>query len=174
MPSNATLRRQRFLGGTLGAIVLGFALTYHFFPGLFHVQPDQAPKRAMSLGGVMPASGLQPERASAIDELNAGPPLTLAPTAVIVSRNSSNAQLGCLGVRAASLDAEHCQSQVLFTRQRGFADFLHAALREEPSCSPSVARTLLHRSMSRLTMAKPPSPMSSHLRTSCRCACKPR
>jgi formylglycine-generating enzyme required for sulfatase activity len=93
MPSNATLRRQRFFGGALGAIVLGFALTYHFSPGLFHVQPDQAPKRAMSLGGVIPASGLQPERALAIDELNAGPPLTLAPTAVIVARNSSNANL---------------------------------------------------------------------------------
>ncbi|MEO9080357.1 MAG: SUMF1/EgtB/PvdO family nonheme iron enzyme, partial [Rhodanobacter sp.] len=110
MPSNATLRRQRFLGGTLGAIVLGFALTYHFFPGLFHVQPDQAPKRAMSLGGMVPASGLQPERVSAIDELNAGPPLTLAPTAVIVARNSSNANL------PAQAKADTPAVQVLLSR----------------------------------------------------------
>ncbi|KRE86919.1 sulfatase-modifying factor protein [Rhodanobacter sp. Soil772] len=93
MPNNATLRRQRTLGGALGVIVLGFALTYHFFPRLFHVDPTQAPRRSMSLGAATPGSGLQPERVSAINELNAGPPLTLAPTAVIVARNSKNANL---------------------------------------------------------------------------------
>jgi formylglycine-generating enzyme required for sulfatase activity len=93
MPNNATLRRQRTLGGALGVIVLGFALIYHFFPRLFHVNPTQAPRRSMSLGAATPGSGLQPERVSAISELNAGPPLTLAPTAVIVARNSKNANL---------------------------------------------------------------------------------
>lgn len=43
MPNNTNLRRQRALGGALGVIVLGFALTYHFFPQLFHVNPTQAP-----------------------------------------------------------------------------------------------------------------------------------
>jgi hypothetical protein len=42
MPNNANLHRQRFLGGALGVIVLGFALTYHFFPRLFHVSPGAA------------------------------------------------------------------------------------------------------------------------------------
>jgi len=93
MPNNATLRRQRTLGGALGVIVLGFALIYHFFPRLFHVDPTQAPRRSMSLGAATSGSGLQPERMSAINELNAGPPLTLAPTAVIVARNSKNANL---------------------------------------------------------------------------------
>ena len=93
MPNNATLRRQRTLGGALGVIVLGFALIYHFFPRLFHVDPTQAPRRSMSLGAATSGSGLQPERVSAINELNAGPPLTLAPTAVIVARNSKNANL---------------------------------------------------------------------------------
>ena len=93
MPNNATLRRQRTLGGALGVIVLGFALTYHFFPRLFHVNPIQAPRRSMSLGAATPGSGLQPERVSAISELNAGPPLTLAPTAVIAARSSKNASL---------------------------------------------------------------------------------
>ena len=93
MPNNATLRRQRTLGGALGVIVLGFALTYHFFPRLFHVNPIQAPRRSMSLGAATPGSGLQPERVSAISELNAGPPLTLAPTAVIAARSSKNANL---------------------------------------------------------------------------------
>ncbi len=93
MPSNATLRRQRFLGGALGVIVLGFALAYHFFPRLFHVDPTQAPRRSMSLGAVAPAAEVSPERAAAINERNAGPPITLAPTAVIAARNSKSADL---------------------------------------------------------------------------------
>jgi formylglycine-generating enzyme required for sulfatase activity len=93
MPSNATLRRQRALGGALGVLVLGFALVYHFFPRVFHVDPTQAPRRSMSMGAMAPASRLQPERASAINELNAGPPLTLAPTAVIAARSTKNANL---------------------------------------------------------------------------------
>ncbi|MHB1059366.1 MAG: formylglycine-generating enzyme family protein [Rhodanobacter sp.] len=93
MPNNATLRRQRALGGALGVIVLGFALLYHFFPRLFHVDPTQAPRRSMSLGAAAPGSGLQPERMSAANELNAGPPLTLAPAAVIAARSTKNANL---------------------------------------------------------------------------------
>jgi formylglycine-generating enzyme required for sulfatase activity len=93
MPNNATLHRQRTLGGALGVIVLGFALTYHFFPRLFHVDPTQAPRRSMSLGAAPPGSGLRPERGSAISELNAGPPLTLAPAAVIAARSGKNANL---------------------------------------------------------------------------------
>ena len=96
MPNNANLHRQRFLGGALGVIVLGFALTYHFFPQLFHVSPVQQPQRSMSLGTAVPASGLRPERVAAISELNAGPPLTLAPAAVIAARNS------CVWVRIAA------------------------------------------------------------------------
>ena len=93
MPSNATLRRQRTLGGAFGVIVLGFALTYHFFPRLFHVDPTQMPRRSMSMGAAAPASGLQPERVSAVDELNAGPPLTLAPAEVIAAHSKRNASL---------------------------------------------------------------------------------
>jgi formylglycine-generating enzyme required for sulfatase activity len=93
MPNNAILRRQRALGGGLGVLVLGFALLYHFFPRVFHVDPAQAPRRSMSMGTVAPASGLQPERLSAIGELDAGPPLTLAPAAVIAARGSHDANL---------------------------------------------------------------------------------
>ncbi|WEN14155.1 SUMF1/EgtB/PvdO family nonheme iron enzyme [Rhodanobacter sp. AS-Z3] len=93
MPNNATLNRQRFLGGALGVTVLAFALTYHFFPGFFHVNPAEAPRRSMTLGALVPASGLQPERVAAISELNAGPPLTLAPAEVIAARNSKKADL---------------------------------------------------------------------------------
>ena len=93
MPRNAILRRQRLFGGVLGLCVLGVALTYHFFPQWFHVAPGRAPQRAMNLGGVLPGGDLPPQRVAAINELNAGPPLTLAPTAVIVARNRMNAKL---------------------------------------------------------------------------------
>jgi formylglycine-generating enzyme required for sulfatase activity len=92
MPSNATLRRQRALGGGLGIAVLACALTYHFFPRVFHVDPEQAPHRAMSLGVAQPENQ-QPGRVSAIAELNAGPPLTLAPAAVIAARGGESATL---------------------------------------------------------------------------------
>ncbi|OOG64853.1 sulfatase-modifying factor protein [Rhodanobacter sp. B04] len=93
MPSNATLHRQRTLGGTLGVIVLGCALVYHFFPRVFHVNPAEAPPRSMSLGTALPGSPQQPERAAVIAEINAGPPLTLAPAAVIAARSGRNAHL---------------------------------------------------------------------------------
>jgi formylglycine-generating enzyme required for sulfatase activity len=93
MPSNATLHRQRTLGGALGIVVLGCALTYHFFPRVFHVEPTQAPRRSMSMGTTMPGNQLQVEQVTAAAEINAGPPMTLAPTAVIVARSSRRANL---------------------------------------------------------------------------------
>ncbi len=88
MPKNSTLRRQRAAGGALGVLVLAFALTYHFFPGLLHVDPTRAPQRSMSMGVVEPRGTTRPVRAASIDELNAGPPLTLAPTAVTAARHA--------------------------------------------------------------------------------------
>lgn len=93
MPKNATLRRQRAAGGALGVLVLAFALTYHFFPRLLHVDPTQVPRRSMSLGVVAPGTTQPPSHNSMIDEANAGPPLTLAPTAVIAARNRGRADL---------------------------------------------------------------------------------
>ena len=89
MPKNATLRRQRAAGGALGVLVLAFALTYHFFPRVFHVDPTQAPRRSMSLGGVSPGQTPPNARAASGDELNAGPPLTLAPAAVAAARHGA-------------------------------------------------------------------------------------
>ena len=93
MPKNATLRRQRAAGGVFGVLVLAFALTYHFFPGLLHVEPAQMPRRSMSLGAAPPGTSAAVRPASVADEVNAGPPLTLAPTAVIVARKRGAADL---------------------------------------------------------------------------------
>ncbi len=70
----------------MGVLVLAFALTYHFFPHVFHVDPDQMPQRAMPLGVSSPGGVLVHARAPGMDEINAGPPLTLAPTAVTLAR----------------------------------------------------------------------------------------
>ncbi len=87
MPKNATLRRQRAAGGVFGVLVLAFALTYHFFPRLLHVDPTQIPQRSMSLGAAAPVPTAPPRRPSVIDQVNAGPPMSLAPTAVIAARS---------------------------------------------------------------------------------------
>ena len=93
MPSNETVRRQRALGGAVGVLVLGFALSYHFYPRLFHVDPSQlAQRQAMSnafeLPGANPASASSSAAAAQAlaSQANAGPPLTLAPTDVIARR----------------------------------------------------------------------------------------
>lgn len=88
MPNPTNIDRQRALGGALGVIVLGFALTYHFFPRVFHVNPeDVTPRRSMSLGVAQPTATAS-SATSVVDrgEIDAGPPLTLAPTAVIAAR----------------------------------------------------------------------------------------
>jgi formylglycine-generating enzyme required for sulfatase activity len=110
MPSNATLHRQRTLGGALGIVVLGCALTYHFFPRVFHVEPTQAPRRSMSMGTTLPGNQPQVEQVSVAAEINAGPPMTLAPTAVIVARSSRKANL------PEQLSADPPDVQALLTR----------------------------------------------------------
>ncbi len=93
MPSNQTVRRQRTLGGALGVAVLGSALLYHFFPRVFHVDPATvAPRHSMPIGVSSPAYPRPNGSDSSQAELDAGPPLTLAPTEVIAARMSKRNQ----------------------------------------------------------------------------------
>lgn len=89
MPNNETVRRQRAIGGTLGVAVLGFALFYHFFPQALHVRPTQNTARSPMRGqpAVM-GFDQRPQAAPAavISEIDAGPPIMLASTAVIAAR----------------------------------------------------------------------------------------
>lgn len=91
MPSKETVQRQRAFGGGVGVLVLAFGLTYHFFPRLFHVSPEEVANPPSLPMGRNQSSF--PARASSVvpsaqEELNAGPPLTLAPTEVIAARLS--------------------------------------------------------------------------------------
>ncbi|NII09387.1 formylglycine-generating enzyme family protein [Oleiagrimonas sp. C23AA] len=96
MPSSESDRRQRALGGAIGSALLGFALVYHFFPGLLHVQRGGTRNNATPVSGSMsPLMGFEqrPEasrpKRPADAELDAGPPLSLAPSAVIRKRMAS-------------------------------------------------------------------------------------
>ena len=95
MPSKETVLRQRAFGGALGVVLLGMALVYHFFPRVFHVDPAQvAPRRSMSVGPMTPSSFGTRTALPDASEVDAGPPLTLAPTDVIVARMTArNTQL---------------------------------------------------------------------------------
>jgi formylglycine-generating enzyme required for sulfatase activity len=94
MPSNETVRRQRTLGGALGVAVLGAALVYHFFPRVFHVDPATLTAHRPVSGSFPQAGGQRPARTPLNAELDAGPPLTLAPAAVIAARmDQGNPQL---------------------------------------------------------------------------------
>jgi formylglycine-generating enzyme required for sulfatase activity len=93
MPSSKSERRQRALGGVIGVVVLVLAMLYHFFPGLLHVQRDETRLQGSSSMQMMaPPLGFEqrpqaaPGTARSSDELHAGPPLSLAPHAVIAAR----------------------------------------------------------------------------------------
>lgn len=87
MPSKETVQRQRALGGAVGVVVLGLALVYHFFPRVFHVEPStSATHRAMNLGPAPSAGPVPAAPQPGVAEVDAGPPVTLAPTDVIVAR----------------------------------------------------------------------------------------
>ncbi|GAB3790195.1 formylglycine-generating enzyme family protein [Dyella agri] len=88
MPSNTTLHRQRTLGGVVGILVLAFGLGYHFFPRLLHVEPGEVVRRSVPAAPAAAPGGASTVNEPAAEELNAGPPLTLAPTAVIAARLS--------------------------------------------------------------------------------------
>ncbi|KAF1003424.1 MAG: Serine/threonine-protein kinase pkn1 [Luteibacter sp.] len=89
MPNTETVRRQRAIGGALGVAVLAFALFYHFFPQLLHVQPSQNTPRSPLRGQATTMGFDQRPQAAApamTSELDAGPPIMLAPASVIAAR----------------------------------------------------------------------------------------
>ncbi|NID14326.1 formylglycine-generating enzyme family protein [Luteibacter yeojuensis] len=90
MPNTETVRRQRAIGGTLGVAVLAFALFYHFFPQALHVRPTQNTPRS-PLRGQPAVMGFdqRPQAApqAVVSEIDSGPPLMLAPAAVIAARH---------------------------------------------------------------------------------------
>jgi formylglycine-generating enzyme required for sulfatase activity len=89
MPNTETVQRQRAMGGALGVALLGFALFYHFFPQVLHVQTTQNTPRSPMRGQTTTMGFDQRPQApvgAVASELDAGPPIMLAPASVIAAR----------------------------------------------------------------------------------------
>lgn len=86
MTRSRSARRQRILGGLAGVVLLVFALIYHFFPNVLDVQPRPRAQAPARMAGVTAPMGFQKRPDRARSERNAGPPIALAPRAVLERR----------------------------------------------------------------------------------------
>ncbi|HJR11947.1 MAG TPA: formylglycine-generating enzyme family protein [Rhodanobacteraceae bacterium] len=92
MPKPQSLTRQHAIGGAIGVALLVFALVYRFFPEALKVEPAILKSHATAVSSApVPARVVQRQLTPAESELNAGPPISLAPTAVITARARSGA-----------------------------------------------------------------------------------
>ncbi|HJU07069.1 MAG TPA: formylglycine-generating enzyme family protein, partial [Rhodanobacteraceae bacterium] len=87
MPAPQTFTRQHAIGGALGVSLLLFALVYRFFPQALNVPATHT----ISAPAATQTSARRPVAAhtsltSAESELQAGPPISLAPSSVIAAR----------------------------------------------------------------------------------------
>ena len=94
MPNPQLLSRQHAIGGAIGVLLLVFALVYRFFPAALEVEPVALKPLPATVASAPLGSHRAPRQLTpAESELNAGPPISLAPTSVIAAR----ARAGALG-----------------------------------------------------------------------------
>ncbi|MGN6789227.1 MAG: SUMF1/EgtB/PvdO family nonheme iron enzyme [Rhodanobacteraceae bacterium] len=87
MPNPQTLTRQHAIGGAIGVALLAFALVYRFFPQALKVEPAILRSHTAAVSSAPARAGPPPRKLTpAESELNAGPPISLAPSAVIAAR----------------------------------------------------------------------------------------
>ncbi|TAM99320.1 MAG: formylglycine-generating enzyme family protein, partial [Rhodanobacteraceae bacterium] len=99
MPKPQTLTRQHAIGGAIGVALLVFALVYRFFPSALKVEPAILRSHRTVVSSAAIATETAPRKLTpAESELNAGPPISLAPAAVIAAR----AREGSFGGRTAN------------------------------------------------------------------------
>jgi formylglycine-generating enzyme required for sulfatase activity len=97
MPKPQSLTRQHAIGGAIGVLLLVFALGYRFFPAALKVEPAILKLHSNTAAGASQQIAAPPRKLTpAESELNAGPPISLAPSAVIAAR----AREGSFGGRA--------------------------------------------------------------------------
>jgi len=87
MPKPQSLTRQHAIGGTIGVLLLAFALVYRFFPAALKVEPAMLKSHSSTTAGASQRVAVAPRKLTPVEsELNAGPPISLAPSAVIAAR----------------------------------------------------------------------------------------
>jgi hypothetical protein len=137
MPGTEIARKQHALGGTAGIVVLALALAYRFFPGMFHVEPQEtqpiaaskAPTHAPAPNWVAveapPAATTAPTQASAAasgtsfeDAVRMGPP---APTTKLIAALLKKAR------------AAEQQGKVLEPKDASAIDLYRQVLAEDPA-----------------------------------------
>lgn len=97
MPNPQTVTRQHAIGGAIGVLLLVFALVYRFFPSALKVEPTMLKSRPAAVASGPAGTRPAPRQLTpAESELNAGPPISLAPADVIAAR----AREGALGAQS--------------------------------------------------------------------------
>lgn len=87
MPNPQIVTRQHAIGGAIGVLLLVFALVYRFFPAALKVEPALLKSQTQATSSAPARTAVAPRRLTpAESELNAGPPISLAPSAVIAAR----------------------------------------------------------------------------------------
>ncbi len=102
MPSTRFARRQRVLGGLVGLLVLLFALAYHFFPALLDLTPRPASTASPQALGVTSPMGFERRPVRSHSEATAGPPIALAPRAVLERRTRERVAAALASIATAS------------------------------------------------------------------------
>ncbi|MGN6314612.1 MAG: SUMF1/EgtB/PvdO family nonheme iron enzyme [Rhodanobacteraceae bacterium] len=114
MAAPQTFTRQHAIGGAIGVALLLFALVYRFFPQALNV-PESATRAPAAAQQNIAAQGpthhvLMP----AESELQAGPPISLAPSAVIAARARGSALAqrgGNAAISAILIEADRAAAQ---------------------------------------------------------------
>jgi formylglycine-generating enzyme required for sulfatase activity len=87
MPAPQTFTRQHAIGGAIGVSLLLFALVYRFFPQALNVPATHTTNAPAALQtSTRSPAAVRTTLTSAESELQAGPPISLAPSSVIAAR----------------------------------------------------------------------------------------
>lgn len=93
---------QRGLGGLAGVLLLAFALLFHFFPNVLNVKPSSASASTSAFPHILPGRTTRQSTRLHASEASAGPPIALAPRAVLDRRTRERIDAAMQAIAVAS------------------------------------------------------------------------